>query len=48
MPAEALARSPPDSWFSHLAMDVPGEDSSNEWPEAVDDTVYQKAAAKKK
>ena len=33
----------PDSWFSHLAMDVPGEDSSNEWLEAVDDVAYKKA-----
>ncbi len=36
----------PDSWFSHLAMDVPGEDSSNEWLEAVDDAAYQEATAK--
>lgn len=32
----------PDSWFSHLAVEVPGEDGSNEWLEAVDDTVYGK------
>lgn len=25
----------PDSWFSHLAMEVPGKDSSTEWMEAV-------------
>ena len=30
----------PDSWFSHLAVEVPGEDGSNEWLEAVDDAVY--------
>jgi len=30
----------PDSWFSHLAIEVPGENSSNEWLEAVDDTQY--------
>ncbi len=30
----------PDSWFSHLAVEVPGADSSNEWLEAVDDTSY--------
>ncbi len=35
----------PDSWFSHLAMDVPGEESSNEWLETVDDAAYSKAAA---
>ncbi len=32
----------PDSWFSHLAIEVPGEDSSNEWLEAVDDAAYFK------
>lgn len=30
----------PDSWFSHLAIEVPGENSSNEWLEPVDDTQY--------
>ena len=25
----------PDSWFSHLAIEVPGKDSSNEWLEEV-------------
>ncbi len=30
----------PDSWFSHLAVEVPGENGSNEWLEAVDDEVY--------
>ena len=29
-----------DSWFSHLAIEVPGEDGSNEWLEAVDDASY--------
>ena len=37
-----------DSWFSHLAMDVPGEDSSNEWLEPVDDAAYREAAANEK
>ena len=32
----------PDSWFSHLAVEVPGEDGSNEWLEPVDDSVYGK------
>lgn len=32
----------PDSWFSHLAVEVPGEDGSNEWLEAVDNSVYGK------
>lgn len=30
----------PDSWFSHLAVEVPGENGSNEWLEAVDDGQY--------
>ncbi len=30
----------PDSWFSHLAIEVPGENSSNKWLEPVDDTQY--------
>ena len=36
----------PDSWFSHLAAEVPGDETSNEWLEAVDNTVYFKATAK--
>ena len=31
-----------DSWFSHLAIGVPGEDTSTEWCEAVDDEQYGK------
>ncbi|HML87598.1 MAG TPA: hypothetical protein PKA28_04030 [Methylomusa anaerophila] len=31
-----------DSWFSHLAVKVPAEGSSNEWLELVDDEVYGK------
>lgn len=31
-----------DSWFSHLAFEVKGEDSSNEWLEAVTDEEYDK------
>lgn len=30
----------PDSWFSHLAVEVPGENGRNEWLEAVDDETY--------
>ena len=26
----------PDSWFSHLAVEVPGDETSNEWLESVD------------
>lgn len=29
-----------DSWFSHLALEVPGENTSNEWCEPVIDEVY--------
>ena len=29
-----------DSWFAHLAVEVPGEDGSNEWLEPVDDEYY--------
>ncbi len=29
-----------DSWFSHLALEVPGEHCSNEWLEAVEDACY--------
>jgi len=29
-----------DSWFSHLAVEVPGEDCANEWLEPVDDVQY--------
>ena len=29
-----------DSWFSHIAMSVPGTETSNEWLEAVDDQTY--------
>ncbi|MCR4943727.1 MAG: carboxymuconolactone decarboxylase family protein [Clostridium sp.] len=31
----------PDSWFSHLAIEVPGENTSNEWLEEVDDNQYK-------
>ncbi len=34
----------PDSWFSHLAVEVPGENGSNEWLEAVDDNTYGKVS----
>ena len=30
------------SWFSHLAVEVPGEDCSNEWLEPVSDEHYNK------
>lgn len=31
-----------DSWFSHLAVEVPGEKTSNEWLEPVTDEEYNK------
>lgn len=31
-----------DSWFSHIAVEVPGEECSNEWCEAVSDEEYFK------
>ena len=37
----------PDSWFSHLALEVPGDETSNEWLEAVDSTTYFEAVNKK-
>lgn len=36
----------PDSWFSHLALEVPGEETSNEWLETVDDEGYLKATSR--
>ncbi len=30
----------PDSWFSHLAFEIEGENTSNEWLEAVSDEQY--------
>ena len=29
-----------DSWFSHIAVEVPGENTSNEWLEEVDEEHY--------
>ncbi len=31
-----------DSWFSHIAVEVPGENTSNEWCEPVSDEEYGK------
>lgn len=36
----------PESWFSHLALEVPGEEASNEWLEPVIDEQYLKATDK--
>lgn len=32
----------PDSWFSHLAVEVPGTNGSNKWLESVNDEQYGK------
>ena len=32
----------PDSRFSHLAVEIPGENGSNEWLEAVSEEEYGK------
>lgn len=31
-----------DSWFQHLAVEVPGENTGNEWCEAVSDEEYRR------
>ena len=31
-----------DSWFAHLAFEIPGENTSNEWLESVTDEEYDK------
>lgn len=31
-----------DSWFSHIAVEVPGENTQTEWCEAVEDSAYEK------
>lgn len=32
----------PDSWFAHLAVEVPAEGASNEWLEPVSEEEYRK------
>lgn len=29
-----------DSWFTHISIEIPAKDSSNEWLEAVDENEY--------
>lgn len=31
-----------DFWFSHIAIEIPGEETSNEWCEPVSDEEYGK------
>lgn len=33
-----------DSWFSHIAIEMPGEDCNNEWCEPVTEQEYEKLA----
>ena len=33
-----------DSWFSHIAFEIPGENCSNEWCEPVTDEQYNALA----
>ena len=35
-----------DEWFSHLAVEVAGEDCSNEWCEPVSDEQYKSVVEK--
>ena len=31
-----------DSWFSHIAAEIPGENTSNEWCDPVTDEEYNR------
>ena len=31
-----------DSWFSYIAVEIPGEETKNEWLEPVSDEEYNK------
>ena len=31
-----------DSWFAHLAFEIEGTDTSNEWLEPVEDDLYRR------
>ena len=35
----------PDSWFQHIALEVPGTEQSNEWCEPVDGKAYAEATS---
>lgn len=34
----------PDSWFSHMVNELAGEETRNEWLEAVSDEAYSRLA----
>ena len=44
IPAEVKHRhgAKADSWVSHIAVEVPGEETANEWCEPVDNAAYAK------
>ncbi|MBR1920388.1 MAG: carboxymuconolactone decarboxylase family protein [Kiritimatiellae bacterium] len=37
----------PDSWFQHIALEVPGTETRTEWCEAVDDATYAEASRRR-
>ena len=39
---QTAGRNAPNEWFSHLAIEVPGEETSSEWCEIVTDEIYGK------
>ena len=39
---DALGEFAPDSWFSHLAFEIKGEEASTEWCEPVSGDDYNK------
>ena len=40
-PKSGLFAAKGDSWFSHIAVEVPGEACKNEWCETVSDEAYE-------
>ena len=40
-PKSSLFAAKGDSWFSHIAVEVPGEACKNEWCEPVSDEAYE-------
>ena len=40
--AKKRRRSASDSWFQHVAQEIPGENAKTEWCEAVSDEDYGK------
>lgn len=39
---QTAGRNAPNEWSSHLAIEVPGEETSSEWCETVTDEIYEK------